>query len=230
MARDTSEIRISAERRSMAESIVQTIRAPDGRTLRSDARSNQDLVVRAALEIFEEYGREGTIEQIAQRAGVSRTTVYRSFSTRHALHVAVATSQFQQIHRIALDAQRLSGGRGTGLIDFVFGAFEYNRENRLYLELFDARPTREMRGVHAASRTTIAELTEESKAAGVVRDDASDDDLALLVAALSTRLAADPGATRADWFRAARLVLLSLGVNAGLLPPVRLPQSLSRGL
>ncbi|BCB83880.1 hypothetical protein Psuf_011930 [Phytohabitans suffuscus] len=109
----------------------------DGRLLRSDGQRNRDLVVRAALEIFAENGMLGTVEQIAVRAGVSRTTVYRSFPTRRALQIAVATSQFAQIHRIALEAQERSAGSGAGLVDFVFGAFEYNQANRLYLELFE---------------------------------------------------------------------------------------------
>jgi len=204
---------------------MRSIPGGDGRALRSDGRRNRDLVVRAALEIFAERGLMGTVEQIAERAGVSRATVYRSFPTRQALQVAVATSQFEQIHRIALHAQRHSTPRGAGLVDFVFGAFEYNQANRLYLELFDGLPTPEMAGVHAASRRTIAELTDESRAAGVIRPEVTDEDVAIFCSGLSTRLAADQTSTPADWRRMARYVLIGLGVPDRLLPPRRSPQT-----
>jgi len=207
------------DRSATAQGVVEAIRTPAAGATRKDALRNQQLVVTAALEIFAERGGMGTIEQIAERAGVARATVYRNFPSRDALLVAVATSQFQQIHTIALLAQEASAGSGTGLIDFVLRAFEYNQANRLYLELFDARPTPQMRGVHSASRTTIAELTDESRRAGVVRADVTDEDLALLIAALSTRLAADRSTTHDDWQRAARLVLLALGVPTRMLPP-----------
>ncbi|GGM20791.1 hypothetical protein GCM10007977_022410 [Dactylosporangium sucinum] len=204
---------------------MRSLAAEDGRALRSDGQRNRDLVVDAALEIFAEDGMMGTVEKIAERAGVSRTTVYRSFPTRQALQIAVATSQFAQIHRIALDAQAGSDGRGSGLVDFVFGAFEYNQANRLYLELFGGRPTAEMRDVHVASRLTIAELTDESRAAGVVRAEVTDDDVALFVGGLSVRLATDRATTQDDWRRSARFALIGLGVPDRLLPPHRIPRA-----
>ncbi|WP_432843219.1 TetR/AcrR family transcriptional regulator [Dactylosporangium sp. CA-092794] len=208
-----------------ADDVVRSIAGGDGRVLRSDGQRNRDLVVRAALEIFAADGMMGTVEKIAERAGVSRTTVYRSFPTRQALQVAVATSQFLQIHRIALDAQAHSGGTGVGLIDFVFGAFEYNQANRLYLELFSGRPTDEMRDVHTASRRTIAELTDEARAAGVIRAEVTDEDVARFTGGLSVRLAADHTTAPQDWRRTARLALIGLGVAEALLPPHRVPRA-----
>jgi AcrR family transcriptional regulator len=206
-----------------AEGILRGLTPANGQTLRSDAQRNRDLVVRAALEIFAEHGMLGTVEQIAVRAGVGRATVYRSFPTLEALQVAVATSQFEQVHRIALDAQWRSASRGVGLIEFVFGAFEYNQANRLYLELYRGLPTAEMLSVHAPLRQTIAQLTEESRQAGVIRPDVTDEDVALFCSGLSARLAADSASTQEEWRRAAKLTLIALGVPARLLPPRRIP-------
>ncbi|MDQ7903799.1 TetR/AcrR family transcriptional regulator [Phytohabitans sp. ZYX-F-186] len=213
------------KRSATAEGVMRSIANGDGRLLRSDGQRNRDQVVRAALEIFGENGMLGTVEQIATRAGVSRTTVYRSFPTRRALQIAVATSQFAQIHRIALLAQERSAGSGVGLVDFVFGAFEYNQANRLYLELFEGRPTAEMLDVHTASRRTIAELTDESRAAGVIRPEVTDEDVALFCSGMSWRLATDHATTQDDWRRSARFVLIGLGVPDELLPPRRVPQA-----
>lgn len=213
------------ERSPTAEGILRGIVRTDGRGQRSDATRNRNRVVRAALEIFAERGMMGTVEQIAERAGVGRATVYRNFPTRDALQVTVATSQFEQIHAIALDAQRNSTPPGVGLVDFVFAAFEYNQANRLYLELYNGRPTEEMLDVHTASRKTIAQLTEESREAGVIRRDVTDKDVALFIGGLSVRLAGDRTSTRDDWRRAAKLALTALGVPERLLPPRRIPRA-----
>lgn len=216
------------ERSATAEGILRNIHPGTGCALRSDAQRNRGLVIGAALEIFAEYGAMGTVEQIAARAGVGRATVYRSFPTREALRIAVATSQFEQIARIALDAQRDSAEPGVGLVEFVFGAFEYNQANRLYLELFDGRPTPEMLDVHTASRSTISALTDEARAAGVIRADVTENDVAVLVGGISTRLAAEPASTPDDWRRMARHLLAGLGVPDRLLPPTRTPRAHAR--
>jgi AcrR family transcriptional regulator len=47
-----------------------------------------DAILRAALDLFSEYGMEGaSIGQIANRAGVARTTIYRRWSSREDLLV-----------------------------------------------------------------------------------------------------------------------------------------------
>ncbi|MGW0713084.1 TetR/AcrR family transcriptional regulator [Streptomyces sp. NPDC002643] len=59
------------------------------RPLRADAARNHERIVGAAVEAFEEIGPEATLEQIAERAGVSMMTLYRRFRTRDHLIRAV---------------------------------------------------------------------------------------------------------------------------------------------
>jgi AcrR family transcriptional regulator len=62
-------------------------------------------ILRAAMELFVECGMEGaTIEQIAARAGVARTTIYRRWSTREALLVQAIA-----------DARKLPDQMGAGV-------------------------------------------------------------------------------------------------------------------
>lgn len=206
-----------------AEGILRSLGPDDGRALRSDAQRNRHLVIRAALEIFAEHGSMGTVEQIASRAGVGRATVYRTFPSRDALQTVVAISQIEQFHQIALEAQRLSAGTGVGLVDYVFGAFEYNQVNRLYIELFEGRPTPDMLDVHTASRKTITELLYEAQAAGIVRADVTVNDVGAFCAGMARRLTADPSTTPEDWRRIPVFVLRGLGVPERLLPPERTP-------
>jgi AcrR family transcriptional regulator len=214
------------ERSATAEGVLRGL--DPGRPLRSDGQRNRDLVIAAALETFAAHGAMGTVEQIATLAGVSRATVYRSFPTREALQVAVATSQFQQIHWIALEAGRRARG-GAALVDFVYGAFEYNQANRLYLELYDGRPTSDMLDVHTASRRTIAGLVDAARTEAIVRDGVTENDVAMFIGGMSVRLARDHGTTQDDWRRIAGLVLRGIGVPSRLLPPRRIPLA-HRGL
>lgn len=58
--------------------------APDGvvKPMRADARRNRDLLIAAAREVFKERGSDGSLDEIAKRAGVGPGTLYRHFPTR----------------------------------------------------------------------------------------------------------------------------------------------------
>ncbi|MFI0822014.1 TetR/AcrR family transcriptional regulator [Streptomyces sp. NPDC021098] len=57
--------------------------------MRADAARNHQRIVTAAVDAFEEIGPEATLEQIAERAGVSVMTLYRRFRNRDQLIQAV---------------------------------------------------------------------------------------------------------------------------------------------
>src|SRR5260221_7811670 len=51
------------------------------RPLRADAQRNYDAIVLAALDVFVEQGTQGSLDDIATRAGVANATLYRRFPT-----------------------------------------------------------------------------------------------------------------------------------------------------
>jgi AcrR family transcriptional regulator len=57
----------------------------DVRPMRADARRNRDKIVQAAQEVFAERGAEGSLDEVARRAGVGPGTLYRHFPTREDL-------------------------------------------------------------------------------------------------------------------------------------------------
>jgi AcrR family transcriptional regulator len=57
--------------------------------MRRDARERRDALVRAAAECFTDKGYTVPLEEIADRAGVGRGTLYRNFKDRMALALAV---------------------------------------------------------------------------------------------------------------------------------------------
>ncbi|WP_344832754.1 helix-turn-helix domain-containing protein [Actinocorallia longicatena] len=62
---------------------------------RADARRNHERIVRAAFEVFAEKGLEATVPEVAERAGVGKATVYRSYPTKADLVAAVALHQLE---------------------------------------------------------------------------------------------------------------------------------------
>src|SRR3984885_2464822 len=52
------------------------------RPLRADAARNAQRILRAAREVYGEFGPEAPIEAIARRAGVGERTLYRRFPTK----------------------------------------------------------------------------------------------------------------------------------------------------
>ena len=69
--------------------------------LRSDARRNREKLLAAAVELFAERGTEGSLEEVAKRAGVGIGTLYRHFPTRDALVEAAYRNEVAQLRAAA---------------------------------------------------------------------------------------------------------------------------------
>jgi AcrR family transcriptional regulator len=65
--------------------------------MRADARRNRDLLIAAAREVFAERGSEGSLDEIAKRAGVGPGTLYRHFPTREDLIDALMRDWADQV-------------------------------------------------------------------------------------------------------------------------------------
>jgi AcrR family transcriptional regulator len=69
--------------------------------LRKDARRNRERLLAAAVELFAERGTEGSLEEVAKRAGVGIGTLYRHFPTRDALVEAAYRNEVAQLRAAA---------------------------------------------------------------------------------------------------------------------------------
>jgi AcrR family transcriptional regulator len=91
--------------------------ARDGRSTRWDPhrRERRLSIIIAAIEAIEEYGPEALTAQIADKAGVPRTHVYRHFDGKSALDLAVSTHVANQIAQ-SIRAGLASGGTAMAII------------------------------------------------------------------------------------------------------------------
>ena len=81
------------------------------RPLRADAQRNYDAIIQASLAVFAEQGTQGSLDDIATRAGVANATLYRRFPTREDLLVAALRHRMAELDEIA---NRLSASEDPG--------------------------------------------------------------------------------------------------------------------
>lgn len=176
---------------------------------RADAVRNLDRVLVAAREVFVERGLDATVEEIAARAGVGKATVYRNFPTRSDLMATTA------LHRLSWFDQRLREALAhedvaVAVRDYVLDSFEQLRSDRGLGDVLRALQMPAVVDAAKALRGLGQQLVARGVAAGVLRSDATGDDLHLLVSGLNRALV-ESGTTRAaDWARAAQLTLQAL--------------------
>src|SRR5579862_240787 len=68
-----------------------------GRKPRADAQRNCDRILEVAKQGFTRVGANASLEDIAKKAGVGPGTLYRNFSTREELLVAVYRSEMEKL-------------------------------------------------------------------------------------------------------------------------------------
>jgi AcrR family transcriptional regulator len=78
------------------------------RTMRADAARNRERVLAAAAAVFAERGVDGSLPQVAARAGVGVATIYRSFPTKVDLIEALLADRFRAF------ADRVTDALGAG--------------------------------------------------------------------------------------------------------------------
>ncbi|MFJ8435039.1 TetR/AcrR family transcriptional regulator [Kitasatospora sp. NPDC094019] len=82
-----------------------------GARLRVDARRNLESVLRAAREVFGEFGYGAPMEEVARRAGVGVGTVYRRFPSKEVLVQRIAAEEVAWLTAQARES--LYGGAGA---------------------------------------------------------------------------------------------------------------------
>jgi len=116
--------------------------------MRRDARARREALIAAAAEIFAARGYGVPLEDIAVHAGVGRGTLYRNFSDREALVLAIFSGELDRLETIAARDQdlrqsmtdlALAGARGTALFNRIAPELVAGTENMAAFEALGER-------------------------------------------------------------------------------------------
>jgi len=192
--------------------------APAERPLRADARRNRERILAAARTAFAEAGVHAQMEDVARRAGVGVGTVYRHFPTKEALIGELLAQKFRLL---------LEGARRALDIEDPWEAFAGTLRRNAELMAADATVQDALMRVEAdwtyaeearnELKATFSLVIDRAKAAGVIRDDFTIQDVPMLMCGLSSTMAAGPSNERFDWRR--HLELMLDGIRAGARRP-----------
>jgi AcrR family transcriptional regulator len=159
--------------------------------LRSDAVRNREQLIQTARVLFAERGFDVPLEDVAQAAAVSRTTLYRHFPTREELAAEVYADN---VSRIEAHARQVAE-QPDGILE-VFDAM-------LDMHLADRSLQRVLASVDIAWFTALSQrtakalepLVDRGRQAGIVHVDVDVEDVLTTFAMASGALAdsRDPG-------------------------------------
>lgn len=137
------------------------------RPRRSDAMRHREALIRAATDCFEEQGYLVPLEQIADRAGVGRATLYRNFGDRMALALAVFERKGAEAEA-SLDPALSVEEALLALIQH--GARSSALFNRLAAEMpLDAANVAALQRIGEQTACRIEPVVDRARAAGMLR-------------------------------------------------------------
>ena len=147
--------------------------------LRKDAQRNREKLLAAAVELFAERGTEGSLEEVAKRAGVGIGTLYRHFPTREALVEAAYRSEVAHLCEAADELGRTLPP-DEALAAFMDRFVDYAATKKGLKTMLMA-VSESGSDVFAETRTQItgavASLVDAAIAAGTIRSDVDTEDV-----------------------------------------------------
>lgn len=172
---------------------------------RADARRNHERVFAAALDVFDEHGLQATVPQVAERAGVGKATVYRSYPTRDALVEAVARHRFAAFER-SVAAETVCPDPYDEFARQIKALFQTLMRDRLLAEVLVDRESPQA----AALMDRYTRLMEAAKTSGKVRSDACVQDLQIMLCGPILQLMKIARSDHTDWHRYGAMFLQAL--------------------
>ena len=157
--------------------------------LRADARDNRRRLLEAARDVFIDRGPDGSLEEIARRAGTGIATLYRRFPDRRALIREVVLDALQ---RTAEEARQAAGEEPdpfAALARYMHRAIDV-RTAAVIPALFGEIPfdDEEISRARHAGPAAVQALVDAAHRAGTLRPDVTSGDIGLLIVRLSRPL------------------------------------------
>lgn len=179
----------------------------DWSSRRSDARKNRERIIDAAIEVFTEYGLGATIPQVAERAGVGKATVYRSFPTKADLVAALGQLHVEwAVERFATAEQEAHHDAYAALEAALVDVADRLIDDRLMADTLNHLPGNDQFHVF----TGVDKIIERAVAQGSLRADAVGIDLQIFMVGVTQALLDLGIRDTATWHRYTRLSLAAL--------------------
>jgi AcrR family transcriptional regulator len=188
---------------------------PRRRARRADSVRNASLVTQAAIELFADRGMDVTLAQVAERAGVGKATLYRTYPSREDLIAAMLEHRLEWLRQRMADA--LEGADAwQEFVSMNHDVLQRMREDHLLrYVLAPAGPPAETghlaRRMAEALGPLFTRLLTTVKETGRVRQDITGTDTAVLMSGVAAALTSRQDFTAQSWHRAADLVLAACG-------------------
>ena len=179
------------------------------RPLRADAQRNIEQIRQAAMEIFRENGLNAPLERVAQRAGVTKGTIYHRFRSREALVDAVVEDlALDHIEALITEAEALEGA-ARRFERFLLGTWMLQYDEPAVSDVMTKGvPDSAISSDLCARASDVLErLLVEAQAAGDVRAEVTSRDLYRFIWERGVVLRTEPRPTRADYERHCRYLL-----------------------
>jgi AcrR family transcriptional regulator len=157
--------------------------------LRADAERNRQRILAAAEELFMERGADVSLNEVAKRAKVGIGTLYRRFPTREALLAATSNERFLSVAESsrARDSDHDPEGAMRRFLE------ELAMNTSLYQSLAASLGTVIQSGTPGCNAVAAEgrRLLRRAQEAGIIRGDASFDDIVFVVSAISIAVEKD---------------------------------------
>jgi AcrR family transcriptional regulator len=183
------------------------VMSTDQRTLRADARRNRERIMSAGRELFALEGPEAQMDEIAAHAGVGIGTVYRHFPTKEALLTEMVRLRFQEFAEVAALAEDIADPLEALETTMRRSAEAVEGDTGFQLAMMGSNEL-EWEGIEeqkAALAEIVTRVISRAIAAGMVREDFSFDDFAMVMCGTTATMYFKPGS--ADWRRYLELML-----------------------
>jgi AcrR family transcriptional regulator len=193
--------------------------------LRRDAAENRQRLLEAAGRVFAERGPDAGVDEVAREAGVGMGTLYRRFANKQALIDELVGELRRELLAIARTAATATDG--TGLEKLLYEAAELQAAQSGCLRRLWQYSVAEPEAM-AEIRTRIAELLRAAQRQGLVRDEITAADVAVMMWSVRGVIETTSAVAPRAWRRHLELLLAGMrpvGSTAAILTEKPLTQA-----
>jgi len=204
--------------------VAEVAGAPAEKPLRADAERNRRRIVDAAGELFARRGLDATLNDVAHHAGVGVGTIYRRYPDKELLIDALFEERVAKLAAV-METGLHDADSWHGLVSALSGALELQEGDRGLQELLLSSGRGRERVIAMRERVTpiLAELVDRARAAGALRSDVEQQDIALIQIMLGAVIDCSREAAPGLWRRYLAIVLQGLRANPDLPPELHTP-------